>query len=222
MPQLDVNRGAARCVLVYYGPRQAGKSTTLQAIRRALPPAQRGDVLVRPSGAHPTLFVEHLRARPRWTGDLALELDLVALPEHEALPLLGDLLSVTDGVVFVGDAQGQRVEQDRAALRALEEALRLARVDLGALPFAFQWNKRDLPGALAPADLARAVGARGRPGFHSVATTGHGVLSPLREVALAAARRLGSARDPDAPARAVPTFGRRGTSSTRGRARRAA
>lgn len=221
MPQLDVNRGAARCVLVYHGPRQAGKSTTLQAIRRSLPPAMRGDVLVRPSGAHPTLYVEHLRVRPCWIGDLTLELDLVALPDHEGLPLLGELLSITDGVVFVADSQAGRVDQDRAALRALEEALRVARVNVATLPFAFQWNKRDVPGTLAPADLARAVGARGRPGFEAVATAGEGVLSPLREVALAAARRLTSTRELDAPP-VVPTFGRRGTSSTRGRARGAA
>src|SRR5690606_14340033 len=52
----------------------------------------------------------------------------------------------------------------------------------------FQWNKRDLPAALPPAELARALGARGRPGFSSCAVSGHGVLQPLREVALAAAR----------------------------------
>lgn len=219
MPQLDVGRRAARCVVVYHGPRRAGKTETLQALRRAISPERRGDVLSRPSGVHPALFVEHLRLRPCRIGDLTLELDLVALPDHEALPLLGDLLRVTDGVVFVGDSQASRVAEDRAALRALELALRAGGVELAGLPVALQWNKRDLPGALPLTELARAVGARGRPGFASTATRGEGVLPPLREVARSIVRGLTSRRR-DPGSGAVPAFGPRGRA--RGHARGAA
>ncbi len=223
MPQLDVSRRTARCVLVYHGPRGAGKTETLRAIRRALPADRRGDVLVRPSGVHPALFLEHLRVRPCLAGDVTVELDLVALPDHEALPLLGELLTVTDGVVFVADSQARRAREDRLALLELERALRASNVDLARLPFAFQWNKRDLAGALPPLELARAVGARGRPGFACDAASGEGVLLPLREVALAAARRVTSPGHDDLAslAAAVPSFGHPGA-LTSGRARRAA
>ena len=237
MAQSNVRGGEAPCVLVYHGPRGAGTTETLRAIRRAFPRARRSDVVARPSGVHPSLFVEHLRLhlRPSRPGDASLPLDLVALPEHEALPLLVDLLRVADGVVFVADARATRVPDDRAALRNLERALARAGVDLARLPLAFQWNKRDLPAALPPDDLALAVGARGRPCFCAAATRGEGVLGPLREVVVAALRRrqrrararerraggarvgAGSTTDP-----AVPSFGGRRRGAARGCARGAA
>ncbi|MCO5172104.1 MAG: hypothetical protein M9894_37875 [Planctomycetes bacterium] len=189
-PQPDPRRREARCVLVYHGPRRAGTTETLHAIRRTVPGRRRGDVLARPSGVHPALVVEHLPLSLGPLGGLIVRLDLVALPDHEALPLLGDLLRRADGIVFVADAQPGRLEANREALRELEQTLARAGVDRGALPFAFQWNKADLPDALPPAELARALGAAPRTGFPAVATTGAGVLAPLRDVALQAVQRL--------------------------------
>lgn len=236
MPQLDPGRREARCLVVYHGPRRAGTTETLHAVRRAVPVRRRGDVLARPSGVHPALVVEHLPLSLSPLGDVALRLDLVALPDHEALALLSDLLRRADGVVFVADSQPGRVDANREALRELEGALERAGVDRAALPFAFQWNKADLPDALAPDALAAALEAGPRAGFAAVATTGEGVLAPLREVALQAVRRLGGARPARArrarprptvrarpgsapPQAAVPAFGPRARAIGAGRRR---
>jgi signal recognition particle receptor subunit beta len=208
MPQLDVARREARCVIVYHGPRRAGKTETLQAIRHAVATERRGDVLSIPSGVHPAVFVEHLAVRLCSLADLRVHLHLYALPDHEALPLLGDLLRRADGVVFVADSDAQRARANRDALAALEDAAARSGVDLSALPFAFQWNKRDLPGAAPVSDLAFDLRARHRPGFSAVATSGEGVLLPLRDVALGITSRLAAhpAAHPAGRVVALPSF----------------
>jgi hypothetical protein len=217
MPELDVGRREARCVLVLHGPRRGGKTETLQAIRHAVPAERRGDVESCPSGVHPALVLERLRLRLCPLADLSVRLDLYAVPDHEALPLLGDLLRRADGVVFVADAQAGRVRAGREALAALEAALARAGAD-PALPFVFQWNKRDLPGSRSGRELALDLDAGDRPGFETVATTGEGVLAPVRDVALSVVARLGRAtraREGARPRRlfddAVPSFVERPT-----------
>lgn len=190
MPELDVGRHEARCVLVFYGPRRAGKTETLQAIRHAVPAERRGDVESCSSGVHPALVLERLRLRLCPLDDLRVRLDLYALPDHEALPLLGDLLRRADGIVFVADAQAGRLRADREALSTLELALARAGAD-PSVPFVFQWNKRDLPGSRSGRELALTLDAGQRPGFETVATTGEGVLAPVRELALSIVARLG-------------------------------
>lgn len=192
MPELDVGRREARCVVVLAGPRRCGKTETLQAIRHAVPEERRGDVESCPSGVHPALMLERLRLRLCPLADLSVQLDLYAVPEHEALPLLGDLLRRADGVVFLVDAQADRLRASRNALTNLELALARAGAD-PALPFVFQWNKRDLPGSRSGRELELTFDAGERLGFETVATTGEGVLAPVREVALSVLARLGRA-----------------------------
>lgn len=210
MPQLDVTRGEARCVVLYHGPRRAGKTETFHALRHALPPERRGELATVASGVHPALYLEHLAVRPCTVGDLRVRLDLYGLPDHGALPLLGDLLRRADGVVFVADSTPAGLGPSREALAGLEDAFARSGVDPLALPLAVQGNKRDLPGALPAAALAATLHARRRPAASTVATTGQGVLVPLREVALQVLARLAlhPAARPAGRRVALPSFQR--------------
>jgi hypothetical protein len=55
--------------------------------------------------------------------------------------------------------------------------------DLAALPYALQFNKRDLPGAVAYDVMLRGLNFKGEPTFEAVAPKGVGVFETLKAVA---------------------------------------
>ena len=66
-----------------------------------------------------------------------------------------------DGVVFVADSQIERMDANIEAMQNLYENMTQHGYDLTKIPFAIQYNKRDLPNA---APIARAAG-RAQPGL---------------------------------------------------------
>src|ERR671922_186227 len=55
------------------------------------------------------------------------------------------VLRGVDGVVFVADSQWDRLKENVDSLRNLNDNLREYRLDLNAVPYVVQYNKRDLP-----------------------------------------------------------------------------
>ena len=69
------------------------------------------------------------------------------------------------------------------SLRNLEENLRENGFDLKNIPYVLQFNKRDLPSAVAVDDMYRALNFKGEPTFEACATEGMGVSETLKAVA---------------------------------------
>ena len=65
----------------------------------------------------------------------------------------------------------------------LEENLREHGFDLATVPYALQFNKRDLPGVVPVNELYRTLNYKREPTFEAVATTGIGVFDTLKAVA---------------------------------------
>ena len=62
-----------------------------------------------------------------------------------------------DGVVFVADSQIERMDANIEAMQNLYENMAQHGYDLTKIPFAVQYNKRDLPNAAPIAELQAAV-----------------------------------------------------------------
>ena len=169
------------CRVVYVGPAGSGKSTTLRAVHDLLDPTTRGPLLapVRADGSTP--FMDLLSVQLGGLSGRRLRLQLVSAPGEPGRDTVRrTILTGADGLVFVADSAASR-------LRANEEALAALRVDLdalaqSALPFVFQYNKRDLPDALPLEELERVLNPDGQPFFASIAERGEGVVDPLTEV----------------------------------------
>ena len=54
--------------------------------------------------------------------------------------------------------------------------------DLNTMPYALQFNKRDLPSAVALAQLEQALRVKDEPAFEATATTGEGVFETLKAI----------------------------------------
>jgi signal recognition particle receptor subunit beta len=87
-----------------------------------------------------------------------------------------------DGLIFVGDSQRSRLEANIEAMHNLYENLESYGYDLTKIPFAIQYNKRDLPNILSVEQLRSELNPTGVPDFEAVAVDGVGVFETLKSV----------------------------------------
>ena len=94
------------------------------------------------------------------------------------------ILKGVDGVVFVADSQDERMEANIESIRNLEQNLQEHGFDLATIPYALQFNKRDLPNVVAGRrDVPRrSTTSASRPSRRS-RPTGVGVFDTLKSVA---------------------------------------
>ncbi|HKI86618.1 MAG TPA: GTPase domain-containing protein, partial [Thermoanaerobaculia bacterium] len=93
------------------------------------------------------------------------------------------ILKGVDGVIFVADSQAERREANVESIRNLRVNLKEHGLDLESLPYALQFNKRDLPNTMAVEQMYRELNFKREPTFQAIATTGVGVFDTLKSVA---------------------------------------
>lgn len=89
------------------------------------------------------------------------------------------LLRGVDGVVFVADGRPERQDANLVLLDELGRHLGACGLDPARIPLVFQYNHRDLPEAVSPADLDRLFGGRRGPAVTTCALTGEGIETAL-------------------------------------------
>ena len=182
MARVDANAKRIEAKLVYAGPSGAGKRTNLAKLEEEIPAAVR----LRPGALHTEepderFLVVSLGEMKGYTPAFLVR----ALPDdpaqREAWLLSEDGLA-PDGIVFVADSDPAKADANRAALEELSALLAKASLSVDSIAFAFQWNKRDVPGAAA-VDTLRALNPSQRPEVEANATDGTGVKESFQAVA---------------------------------------
>ena len=100
------------------------------------------------------------------------------------------ILKGVDGVIFVADSQAERMEANIEAMHNLYENLESYGYDLMKIPFALQYNKRDLPNAMSMADLRAQLNPMGVRDFEGVVIEGRGVFETLSAVSKSVVQAL--------------------------------
>jgi signal recognition particle receptor subunit beta len=172
------------CKIVYYGPGLCGKTTNLQYIYRRTNPGQKGKLISLATETERTLFFDFL---PLALGDIRgfkIRFHLYTVPGQVFYAASRKLiLKGVDGVIFVADSQIERMDSNMESLEDLTINLAEQGYELEKLPFAMQYNKRDLPNLIPVADLDNVLNLRKVPWFEAVAVTGKGVFETLKAVA---------------------------------------
>ena len=170
--------------IVYYGPGLCGKTTNLQFIYDHMPENVRGKMLSLATKSDRTLFFDFLPIDLGQLGGMKTKVQLYTVPgqvfynETRRLVLKG-----ADGVVFVADSQRARADANVESLENLDTNLAVHGLATAALPMVLQYNKRDLPNVLSPAELDELLNPSARPRFEAVAHTGAGVFDTLKAIA---------------------------------------
>jgi len=172
------------CKIVYYGPGLGGKTTNLQFIYEKTNPQNKGQLISLATETDRTLFFDFLPLDLGSVRGFRTRFHLYTVPGqvfYDASRKL--ILKGVDGVIFVADSQEARMEANLESLDNLRTNLRENGFDLSVIPYALQFNKRDLANVVSCDELYRTLNFKGEPTFEAVATDGTGVFDTLKAVA---------------------------------------
>lgn len=200
MAELSAEGAEVNAHILYWGPPGAGTSTNVRTVYGKLRADHRGELREVPTPVDPTTRYEVL---PIALGEIAgvrVQIHLVAVPgAAEQAPTRKQLLNRVDGIVFVADAQAERLGANLAALDELRQGLTAYGRALEEIPVVVQYNKRDVADAYTLEELHRKLNLRNTATFEAVARDGTGVLQTLTTISKRVIRYL---RDhgPEVPA----------------------
>ena len=146
------------CKLVYYGPGLGGKTTNLEHVYNKVAPAARGKMISLATETERTLFFDFLPVDLGTIRGFKVKFHLYTVPGQVYYNASRKLiLKGVDGVVFVADSQIERMDANIEAMQNLYENMTQHGYDVTKIPFAIQYNKRDLPNAAPIAELQAAL-----------------------------------------------------------------
>jgi signal recognition particle receptor subunit beta len=177
--------------IVYYGPGLCGKTTNIQYIYEKVSPDTKGKLITLATEMDRTLFFDFLPLELGKVKGFSTRFHLYTVPGqvyYDASRKL--ILRGVDGIVFVADSQSSRYDANIESLYNLHENLAEYNLKLEDIPYAIQYNKRDLPEIISVGDLEQELNPQSYPSFEGVATEGVGVFDTLKSVAKAVLRNL--------------------------------
>ena len=172
------------CKIVYYGPGLGGKTTNLQFIYERTSPANKGQLISLATETDRTLFFDFLPLDLGTVRGFRTRFHLYTVPGqvfYDASRKL--ILKGVDGVIMVADSQELRCDANLESLDNLKINLRENGFDLATIPYALQFNKRDLPGVMSFEQMRKDLNLKDEPTFEAVAPKGIGVFETLKAVA---------------------------------------
>jgi signal recognition particle receptor subunit beta len=169
--------------IVYYGPGLSGKTTSIQFIHTKISPANKGKLVSLATETDRTLFFDFFPVDFGQIGGFKVKFNFYTVPGQVFYNTTRKLvLKNADGVVFVADSQEGMREQNFESLDNLKENLQIHGLDPETIPFAIQYNKRDLPGAMTVDLMRRELNPRGVPDFETNAVHGDGIMETMKAI----------------------------------------
>ena len=179
------------CKIVYYGTGLGGKTTNLEYIYSRVNPDTKGKMISLATESERTLFFDFLPIDLGEVRGFKTRFHLYTVPGqvyYNASRRL--ILKGVDGLVFVADSQASRAEANIEAMHNLYENLETYGYELDKIPFAIQYNKRDMPNAMPPEEIRSQINPMGVPDFEGVAIEGKGVFETLKSVSKLVVKNL--------------------------------
>jgi signal recognition particle receptor subunit beta len=168
------------CKIVYYGTGLGGKTTNLEYIYSRVNPDTKGKMISLATESERTLFFDFLPIDLGEVRGFKTRFHLYTVPGqvyYNASRRL--ILKGVDGLIFVADSQASRAEANIESMHNLYENLETYGYDLENIPFAIQYNKRDMQSILPMEELRAQINPMGVPDFEGVAIEGKGVFETL-------------------------------------------
>lgn len=177
--------------IVYYGPGLCGKTTNIQYIYEKVSPETKGKLITLATEMDRTLFFDFLPLELGKVKGFRTRFHLYTVPGqvyYDASRKL--ILRGVDGLVFVADSQKSRYDANIESIYNLHENLAEYNLKLDEIPFAIQYNKRDLSEIISVEELEQELNPQRYPSFEAVAVKGTGVFDTLKGVAKSVLRNL--------------------------------
>jgi hypothetical protein len=187
----DLDNRQILAKIVVYGPGQSGKTTLLRAVHDLIPEKQRRELRSIEDDQGRTVLYDSLPIDAGTVGDYRMHFQVYSVAGNEGS---GDarqaVLSGADGVVFLADAQPDRLPDNQASLAELMRALAILQKTTGPFPLVIQYNKVDLVDEGALATVRQALNTDGLPETFSSALNKRGVVDSLQTITKLVAQSL--------------------------------
>lgn len=172
------------CKIVYFGPRGSGKTVNLRSIYSSTSNEIKSGLLEFNEPAMPTQFFDFLPVSLGNVNEFHLKLHLYTLPPNPIYTSLSSvILKGIDGYVFVADSRVEAMADNIQCLHEMRRFLTEEGYGPTDMPRVFQYNKRDVIGAV-PIDLMRQeLNAGGASDQEAVAINAKGTLETLQSIA---------------------------------------
>lgn len=190
---MRINRVSREIALkvVYYGPGLGGKTTNLLRLHSAYSREQRGELVRLDTETERTLFFDYFPLDFGSIGGHRVKIDFFTVPGQSFYQNTRQaVLEGADGVVFVADSSPDREDANLVSHDDMQRMLEARGRDLSKIPCVYQWNKRDVRGAVPVSVLQRQLNRRGAPAIEAVATEGSGVWETQAAVVRAVIEKL--------------------------------
>ena len=173
--------------IVYYGPALGGKTTNLVQVHDHVQTSDgnKGKLVSLATSSDRTLFFDFLPIEAVAIRGFKTKFQLYTVPGQVIYNTTRQLvLRGVDGIVFVGDSQYEKMEENVKAFQNLEDNLRTLDLDLSEIPYVLQYNKRDLPNAAPVEYMEFLLNNRDVqvPSFTAVAHKCQGVFETLNMI----------------------------------------
>ncbi|MFT4690068.1 MAG: signal recognition particle receptor subunit beta [Limisphaerales bacterium] len=174
--------------IVYYGPAKSGKTTNLESIFGNIQtenPQNKSKIVSLATSSDRTLFFDFFPLETVTVKGYRTKFQLYTVPGQVIYNTTRQLvLRGVDGIVFVADSQYEKMEENVASFKNLEENLKMLKLDLNEIPHVLQFNKRDMPNPAPREYLDFLLNNREVqvPSFEATAPTCGGVFETLNSI----------------------------------------
>lgn len=182
MALIRKDSGEVQFKIVYCGPPWGGKTTNLRYIHRRLDSRLRGDMVSVETEQNRTISFDFLPIHSTKIGDCEVKFQLYTVPGQRILKETRKaVLAGADAVVFVADSAPARRDANLDAYRDCLLCLEENHIPPHSIPLVFQFNKRDISGAIPPHELDEMLQVT-TPSFLASAISGYQVFATLDRV----------------------------------------
>ena len=169
--------------VVYYGPGLCGKTTNLNHIFARTRQEARGKMIQLATETERTLFFDFLPIDLGSVQGYKVRMHLYTVPGQVFYDASRKLVvRGADGVIFVADSQPGRREANIESLENLILNMEQNGLSIETVPYAVQYNKRDVPDALPVEELRGDLNPGGVPDYEASAVQGLGVFETLKGI----------------------------------------
>lgn len=191
MAMIDLDNRTIVAKIVVFGPGQSGKTTFLRAVHDLIPEEQREPLDSIENEAGRTLLYDSLVIDAGAVGEYQMRFQLYSVAGNEGSEDARQaVVSGADGVIFLVDAQPERLAEDRGSLDELMAMLARLQKTPGVFPLVIQYNKVDLVDEATLTSMRDAINPDGLPETFSSALDKRGVVDALQTITKLVAQSL--------------------------------
>jgi len=183
MAEIDQPNRTIRVKIVYYGPPLGGKTTNLRWLHSRALDTRRGEMISINSLQDRTILFDLLPFTVVGPRGFSLRLQLLAVPGQAMYSATRRAaLRGADGVVFVANSATDRWQENLTSFAEMKTHLVDYGIDPSAIPFALQYNKRDLRLVTEVGVMDLGLRARPQAALLAVANKGQGVIETFEAI----------------------------------------